>query len=244
MHTLTNWDSDNVLQIYLNALTHAYDPHTDYLNEQRAADFSISMSLSLFGIGARLTEEDGYCTIDSLVPGGPADQSGQIKQKERIIAVGQSNLPPVNVVDMELPKVVELIRGPKDTTVRLTLDEKNRPSLRHDVTLTRKEIKLEDQEAKARLIELPDGHGGTNRIGVINVPSFYAPIGSANATQFHIRGHRHIDQETRGWNKSPASSWTCAAIPAARSRKPSSSPACSPRKARSFSLAITTGISR
>jgi carboxyl-terminal processing protease len=175
LHTLTNWDSDNVLQIYLNALTHAYDPHTDYLNEQRAADFSISMSLSLFGIGARLVEDEGYCTVESLVPGGPADKSAQIREKDRIIAVAQSNLPPVNVVDMDLTKVVELIRGPKDTQVRLTIDEKNRPSSRHVVILTRDEIKLEDQEAKARLIELPDERGGTNRIGVISVPSFYFP---------------------------------------------------------------------
>ena len=175
LHTLTNWDSDNVLQIYLNALTHAYDPHTDYLNEQRATEFSISMSLSLFGIGARLVEDEGYCTIDSLVPGGPADKSGQIREKDRIIAVAQSNLPPVNVVDMDLTKVVELIRGPKDTQVRLTIDEKNRPSSRHVVVLTRDEIKLEDQEAKARLIELPGEYGGTNRIGVISVPSFYFP---------------------------------------------------------------------
>jgi carboxyl-terminal processing protease len=178
LHTLTNWDSDNVLQIYLNALAHAYDPHTDYLNEQHADDFKISMSLSLFGIGARLVEDDGYCTIDSLVPGGPADKNQKIKPKERIVKVAQSNLPPVNVVDMELPKVVELIRGPKGTQVRLTLEEANKPSSRHEESLTREEIKLEDQEAKARLIELPDDDGGTNRIGVISVPSFYAPIGS------------------------------------------------------------------
>ena len=178
LHTLTNWDSDNVLQTYLNALTHAYDPHTDYLNEQHAADFRISMSLSLFGIGAQLSEDYGYCTIGSLLPGGPADKSGQLKAKDRIIAVAQSNQPPVNVVDMELPKVVELIRGSKGTQVRLTIDEKDNPASRHVVVLTRDEIKLEDQEAKARLIEQTDEHGGTNRIGVIDVPSFYAPIGS------------------------------------------------------------------
>jgi carboxyl-terminal processing protease len=178
LHTLTNWDSDNILQLYLNALTHAYDPHTDYLNEQHAADFRISMGLSLFGIGAKLVEDYGYCTIDSLVPGGPADKSKQIREKDRVICVAQSNLPPVNVVDMELSKVVELIRGPKGTQVRLTLDEKNSPSSRHEVVLTRDEIKLEDQEAKARLIELPDDRGETNRIGVISVPSFYAPMDS------------------------------------------------------------------
>jgi carboxyl-terminal processing protease len=178
LHYLTNWDSDNVLQAYLNALAHAYDPHTDYLNEQHAADFRISMSLQLAGIGAQLSEDDGYCTIDSLIPGGPAEKSGQINKKERVIAVAQSNQPPVNVVDMELPKVVELIRGPKGSQVRLTLEAKNDPASRHVVVLTRDEIKLEEQEAKAQLIEMPDDRGGTNRIGVISVPSFYAPIGS------------------------------------------------------------------
>ena len=71
------------------------------------------MSLSLFGIGAQLYEDNGYCTIESLIPGGPAEKSKQIKDKDRVIAVAQSNQPPVNVVDMDLSKVVELIRGPK-----------------------------------------------------------------------------------------------------------------------------------
>jgi carboxyl-terminal processing protease len=175
LHYFTNWDGDNVLQVYLTALTHAYDPHTDYLNHQHAQNFSIEMSLSLFGIGAQLSEDVGYCTIDSLIPGGPADKSGQIKNKERVIAVAQSNLPPVNVVDMDLSKVVEQIRGPKGTQVRLTLEEKDNPASSHVVILTRDEIKIEDQEAKAKLIEMPDGRGETNRIGVIDVPSFYFP---------------------------------------------------------------------
>ena len=87
------------------------------------------MSLSLFGIGAQLKEDYGYCTIDSLIPGGPADKSEQIKNNERVIKVAQSNLPPVNVVDMDLSKVVELIRGPKGTQVRLTLEEKDNPRI-------------------------------------------------------------------------------------------------------------------
>jgi len=184
LRTLTNWDSDSVLQIYLNALAHAYDPHTDYLNEQHSADFKISMSLQLAGIGAQLREDYGYCTIDSLIPNGPADQSKQINPKDRIIAVAQSNGAPVNVVNMELPNVVEMIRGPKGTQVRLTVEAKDDPSSRHVVTLTRDIIKLQDQQAKAQIIEMPDDNGGTNRIGVINVPSFYAPIGNPDATNF------------------------------------------------------------
>ncbi len=104
LHSTTNMDGGSVLQFYLNALTHAYDPHTDYLNEEHEQSFKIEMSLSLGGIGAQLSEDYGYCTILSLIPGGPADKSNQIKPTERIIAVAQSNSPPVNVVDMELPK--------------------------------------------------------------------------------------------------------------------------------------------
>jgi carboxyl-terminal processing protease len=176
LHMVTDWDGDNVLQVYLDALTHAYDPHSDYLNAPHAQDFSIGMSLSLFGIGAQLTEDDGYCTISSLIRGGPADQSKNLKEKDRIIAVAQANGPPVDVVDMELDRVVQLIRGPKATVVRLTISPADDRALRRVVTLVRDEIKLEDQEAKARLIETPDGRGGTNRFGVIDLPSFYATI--------------------------------------------------------------------
>ena len=178
LHEVTNWTSDNVLSFYLNALTHAYDPHSDYLNEQHAADFSINMSLQLGGIGAKLGEDFGYCTIESLLPGGPAARSGRIHEKDRIVAVAQSNQPPVNTVGMDLTKVVQMIRGPKGTMVRLTLMPADDPSKRPVVLLVRDEIKLQDDEAKAKLIERSDDHGGTNRIGVIEVPSFYAPIGS------------------------------------------------------------------
>jgi carboxyl-terminal processing protease len=176
LHMVTNRDSDNVLQAYLNALAHAYDPHSDYLNNEHAQDFSIDMSLSLFGIGATLTEDDGYCTISSLVRGGPAYKCKQLKEGDRIITVAQSNQPPVNVVDMELPKVVQLIRGPKGTEVRLTISPADDRAARRVVTLMRDEIKLEEQEAKAQLIESPDGLGGTNRIGVIDLPKFYATM--------------------------------------------------------------------
>jgi len=193
LHMFTGWDGDNILQIYLNALTHAYDPHTDYLNQEHAQTFSISMSLSLFGIGAQLSEDDGYCTIESLIPGGPADKSKQIKGKDRVIAVAQSNQPPVNVVDMELSKVVELIRGPKDTQVQLTLEEKDNPSSRHVVVMTRDEIKLEDQEAKARLIEQPDDHGGTTRVGIISVPQFYFPTEVSGNTGHSRQSYISVD---------------------------------------------------
>jgi len=183
LHLMTNQDSDFVLQTYLNALTHAYDPHSDYFSAPHAQDFSITMNLSLFGIGAQLMEDDGYCTIHSLVPGGPASKSKLINEKDRIVAVAQGSKPPVDVVDMDLEKVVQQIRGPKGTEVRLTVSTAPDFTSRKVVALVRDEIKLEDSEAKAKLIEIPDDHGGTNRIGILDLPSFYAPVDpTAHAT--------------------------------------------------------------
>ncbi|HEY1490254.1 MAG TPA: carboxy terminal-processing peptidase, partial [Verrucomicrobiae bacterium] len=141
--------------------------------------------LSLFGIGAQLVEDDGYCTISKIIHGGPADKGKQLNEKDRIVAVAQGNKPPVDVVEMELGRVVQLIRGPKGTQVRLTISPADDRTARRVVTLTRDEVKLDDSEheASAKLIEMPDGHGGTNRIGVIDLPSFYATIdlpGNAN----------------------------------------------------------------
>jgi len=175
----TNWDSDGVLQAYLNGLAHAYDPHSDYFSAPHAKDFAIGMNLSLFGIGAQLSEDDGYCTIRSLVTGGPAAKSKKVNEKDRIIAVAQGDKPPVDVVDMELEKVVQQIRGPKGTEVRLTLSPAEDRSARRVVTLVRDEIKLEDSEAKAKLIEWPDG----KRIGIIDLPSFYATVNLGSGGQ-------------------------------------------------------------
>ena len=180
LHIFTNWDSTDILQSYLNGLTHAYDPHSDYFNPEHAQDFAINMNLSLFGIGAQLMEDDGYCSISKLIVGGPADKSKKLHEKDHIVAVAQAGGTPVNVVDMELGKVVQLIRGAKGTEVRLTVSPAEDRAARKVISLVRDEIKIEDQQAKAKLIELPDGKGATNRIGVIDLPSFYAPVGDAN----------------------------------------------------------------
>jgi carboxyl-terminal processing protease len=176
LHSVTNWDNDSILEAYLDALAHAYDPHSDYMNFENAQSFSITMGLALTGIGAQLKEDEGYCTIDSLVSGGPAKLSGQVHSGDRIVAVAQSNEPPVNVVDMDLPKVVEMIRGPKGTQVRLTITPADQPTARRLVVLTRDEIKLDDEHAHAELIDMPNGSGKSNRIGIIDLPSFYASM--------------------------------------------------------------------
>ena len=170
------FDGDDVLQIYLTALTRVYDPHSDYMGHGEMENFAISMKLSLFGIGALLRSEDGYCKIQSLTPNGPAEKSKKLKPNDKIIAVAQSNQPPVEVIETKLSKVVEMIRGPKGTEVRLTIipaDAPN-PTMRKVVSLTRDEIKLEDQAAKAKLFEVPGDKGQNVRVGVIDLPSFYS----------------------------------------------------------------------
>jgi len=181
LHMTTNVDGDAILQLYLEyGLAHAYDPHSDYFSAPHAQDFSIDMSLSLFGIGAVLNEIDGYCTIKEVLPGGPAGKSKLLNPEDRIIAVAQGSKPPVDVVDMDLEKVVQLIRGPKNTEVRLTISPVADRSSHHVITLVRDEIKLENGEAKAQLIEFPDGR----RLGVLDVPSFYAPMGSSGGQSY------------------------------------------------------------
>ncbi|MCU0789204.1 MAG: carboxy terminal-processing peptidase, partial [Verrucomicrobia bacterium] len=162
----------------LSTLGHVYDPHTDYMGRAALEQFSINMNLALFGIGAQLRALDGYCTIERLLPGGPAEKSKKLKEKERIVAVAQADGEPVDVVDMSLNKIVQLIRGPKGTEVQLTVvpPEGAGASERRVVKLIRDEIPLEEQAAKAKLIEIPTGEGKTKRIGIIDLPTFYAPM--------------------------------------------------------------------
>ena len=174
-HFYGEFDQDDVLEVYLTSLAHVYDPHTDYFNPRQAEDFSIGMNLALFGIGAVLTAEDGYCKIDQLKP-GPAQKSGKIKVGDRIVAVAQADAPPVDVVEMKLSKIVQMVRGPKGSEVRLTIVSPDSTMDRREVKLIRDEIKLDDQAAKGKVIDIPAGLGKTNRIGVIDLPSFYVPM--------------------------------------------------------------------
>jgi carboxyl-terminal processing protease len=178
LHLFNDWDSDDVLQAFLTTLAHVYDPHSDYMGKAQVDQFQISMNLSLFGIGAELQQTpEGFCKINRLLPNGPAMNSKKIKEGDRILAVAQSNQPPVDIVDMNLSKAVQLIRGAKGTEVRLTVNPAGSdPGVRSVVPLVRDEIPLEDSAAKAKLIEVPDLQGGRIRLGVIDLPSFYAPF--------------------------------------------------------------------
>ncbi|MEO7296993.1 MAG: carboxy terminal-processing peptidase [Verrucomicrobiota bacterium] len=180
--TLKELSDDEVFELYLNSLARVYDPHSDYMGRSHFENFNISMKLALVGIGALLESEDGYCKIKELMP-GPAMLSKKIKPGDRIVAVAQGDKEPVDVVDMKLNKVVELIRGTKGTEVRLNIwpADAADSSIRKVVTLVRDIIKLEDQEAKAKVIEhakVVEVSGGKEpvRLGVIDLPSFYADM--------------------------------------------------------------------
>ena len=183
LRALKEYDNDDVLQVYLTALSRVYDPHSDYMGKSELENFSIGMKLSLFGIGALLRSEDGFCKIQELKP-GPAMRSKLIKPNDKIVGVAQGDDDFVDVVDMKLNKVVELIRGPKGSKVRLNVVPADAadPSARKVVSLVREEIKLEDQEAKAKIIELPQGKDKLIRLGVIDLPSFYS--------QFELEGQK------------------------------------------------------
>jgi carboxyl-terminal processing protease len=167
-------DSDRVFENYMNALAHAYDPHSDYMGRMDAENFAIQMKLSLGGIGAILSKKQHYCVIDALKD-GPAKKSGQLGKDDRIVAVAQSNAEPVDVIGWPLDKIVEMIRGPKGTQVTLTvIPSDSDDSVRKEVTLTREEIKLEDQAAKATLYEIATSDGPPIRLGLVDLTSFYA----------------------------------------------------------------------
>jgi carboxyl-terminal processing protease len=173
-------DDGDVLEYYLTTLAHVYDPHSDYFGKSQLEDFAMSMNLSLFGIGAMLTtDDDGVCKIKEVKP-GPALKTGRVKADDLIVAVAQGTNEPVDVMSMPLNKVVQLIRGPKGTEVRLTIVPASHPGTRIVVPIIRDEIKLEDQQAKASIIDLPDGKGGKLRLGLIDLPSFYSTFDIAS----------------------------------------------------------------
>ena len=159
----------DVLEIYLTTVTEVFDPHSSYMSPRTDEDFNIDMSLSLIGIGATLTQEDGYTKVVELVPGGPAEKCGKLKAGDRIIAVQQEGAEAVDVVDMRLDKVVQQIRGKEDTWVTLTiLPSGAGMGNPQKVRILRKKVELKESAAQGKIHEWKG-----KRIGVIYLPSFY-----------------------------------------------------------------------
>lgn len=173
------YDSDELLEVYLTALTTSFDPHTSYMSKHTLENFEIEMRLQLDGIGAALMAgDDGYTVVTKVVPGGAADKDGRLKADDKVIGVGQGTDGPIeDIVNMKLSDVVQKIRGRRGTVVRLEVIP-NGTSERRIYDITRDEIKLTDSEARARIIDETKG-GQTYKIGVIDLPSFYMDMEGA-----------------------------------------------------------------
>lgn len=167
---------DELYSLFLDSFANGLDSHSSYLSQDSLEDFEIQMRLSLEGIGAALTWEDGYTTVESLIPGGAAEKSGELKPKDKIIAVAQGSGNFEQVIDMPLRDVVKLIRGKKGTAVRLTvLRQGTKDTERVIISLKRDKISLKDEEAKLRYAKRKV-NGKEMKIGVIELPSFYGDM--------------------------------------------------------------------
>jgi carboxyl-terminal processing protease len=169
------YKSDDVFQAFMDTFTTSVDPHTDYFGATASAEFDISMKLSLVGIGAVLQERDDYTTIRELVPGGPAQLSGKLAVGDRIVGVGQGADGAVKeVVGTRLDEIVQMIRGAKDSVVRLDIlpADAGADANHRLISLTRDKISLDKQAAKKTILSIKDGDT-TRKIGVITLPAFY-----------------------------------------------------------------------
>ena len=167
-------DSQDVFQLYVNALASLYDPHTAYFSPRTTENFQINMSLSLTGIGAELNIEDEYTRVVRIIPGGPADLQGILKASDKIAGVGQGDEEIVDVVGWRLDDVVALIRGEKDSTVRLQVISSKGAGAGSSkvISIVRDKVKLEEKSAQSKVLDIVQD-GVAYKLGVIDIPAFY-----------------------------------------------------------------------
>lgn len=187
-------DENKLLSMFMNSITMALDPHTNYLSNEENQDFKISMELKLEGIGVRLRSEDGFVIVESIITGGAAyklPEKLKLKPNDKIVAVAQSKGEPVDVIDMDLRDVVKMIRGDKNTMVKLTIlrdTGKSDKPLRLVIPIVREEIKLEDSDAKSH-VENVKRDGKSYKVGYIKLPSFYEDRESGKSSSGDVREH-------------------------------------------------------
>ena len=194
-------DADDVVQYFLNAYTQSIDPHSAYFSPRSSENFRIRMSLSLEGIGAALQTVGEHTVVRRIIAGGPADRSGQLGVEDRIIGVRQDGENEVtDIVSWRLEDVVNLIRGPKGSTVHLRVLPAGAPSgAPRTLSLVRDRIDLDDQSASRRIVETHASDGSPARVGVIDIPSFYLDIAGRAAGREDYRStsrdvHRLIEE--------------------------------------------------
>ena len=175
LNRLLKNDSDDVFQAYMNAIIQPYDPHTQYFDPRTTENFNINMSLSLEGIGAVLKTDGEHTKVVRLVAAGPADKSQLLHPADRIVAVGQGKTGELtNVIGWRIDEVVDLIRGPKGTEVRLEIIPAKNKTLEDTtvISLKRDKVKLEEQAAKSDVLNIKHNNQ-SYKIGVIDLPTFY-----------------------------------------------------------------------
>jgi carboxyl-terminal processing protease len=179
---LEDREVSDIQETFINAMTHAFDPHSSFLSTHTLESFNSAVKNSFVGIGAQLQDVDGICTIKDILPGGPAERSNQLKAEDEILGVAQGDGEFEDVIDMQLQYIVRKIKGPKETVVRLLIrpGDSSDPSARKIVSLVRDEVKLTANLASAKVIYLP-GKDSITPIGVIELPSFYGNIGLTRA---------------------------------------------------------------
>lgn len=171
----------DILELFLNAVAAAYDPHTAYLTPVSDEDFAVEMSLKLSGIGAVLTSVDGYTKVVEIITGGPAEKDGRLQPGDRIVAVAQEGKKAEDVIDMPLNKVVRRIRGKAGTRVTLSViqSKKGLNSVPVKIQITRAEIIVKDREAQGKIVTVKNAAGQERRLGVLTLPSFYMDFEAA-----------------------------------------------------------------
>ena len=179
------WEDREVSDIqetFINAMTHAFDPHSSFLSTHTLESFNSAVKNSFVGIGAQLQDVDGICTIKDILPGGPAERSNELKAEDEILGVAQGDEEFEDVIDMQLKYIVRKIKGPKESIVRLLIrpGDSSDPSARKIVSLVRDEVKLTANLASAKVVTLPS-EDRTTSIGVIELPSFYGNIGFSSS---------------------------------------------------------------
>ncbi|MDH5598136.1 MAG: carboxy terminal-processing peptidase, partial [Cyclobacteriaceae bacterium] len=180
--SVKQYREDDVFQLFMNVVAECFDPHTNYFGPILSERFRQNLSLSLEGIGARLVTEDDFTTIYEVLPGGPAFKSKKLKPNDKILAVAQGeNGEFEDVVGWRLDDVVELIKGPKGTVVRLKIlpEEEGLSGITYELTLIREKIKIEDQAAIKEVFSIRK-NGKDLKVGVIEIPGFYMDFEAYN----------------------------------------------------------------
>jgi carboxyl-terminal processing protease len=178
LENLRETNDEEICDYFLSALSLVYDPHTEYFSHSEEEQFQTNMKNSLTGIGALLQADDeGTTQIKGIVVGGPADKQAELQLDDRIIAVDPDNSGEmVDIMYMKINKVVELIRGKRNSEVRLKIIPANDPASTREIVITRDVVELKDQLSTAQIIHRKDDTGREFRLGWITVPSFYADM--------------------------------------------------------------------